>query len=400
MFQNRNNLIICDEVFILKKVKVLTIFGTRPEAIKMAPLIKELESREQIVSKVLVTAQHRDMLDQVLDAFDIVPDYDLNIMQNNQTLEHTTTKVIERVSPILEYEKPDIVLVHGDTTTTFASALAASYKKIKIGHVEAGLRTYNKMEPFPEEMNRCLTDVLSDLYFVPTEYSKENLKKENTSEEKIYITGNTAIDAIKYTVKENYTNKYLPKLGKEKLILVTMHRRENIGDPMKKVFKAIARTARLYPNVKFVFPMHKNPAVREIAIPILGNLNNVVLLDPLDVWDFHNILARSHCVLTDSGGIQEEAPSFGIPVLVLRNKTERPEGVKAGVLKLIGTEEEKVYCEVVKIIESKTMDKLVIAKANPYGDGNASRRITDVLLYEFGLIDWFPRECRGNLTEE
>lgn len=359
-------------------IKVFSIFGTRPEAIKMAPLVKALEKDERFDSKIVVTAQHREMLDQVMTIFDIVPDYDLNIMSTGQTLTDITTKVLLDMQPILKEEQPDIVLVHGDTTTTFAAATAAFYQQVKIGHVEAGLRTWNKYSPFPEEANRQMTDALADLYFAPTEQSKENLLKENHPEDQIFITGNTAIDAMKYTVKEDYENADLV-LSKQKQIVVTMHRRENLGEPMKHVFSALRRIAKEFPDVRLIFPMHKNPKVRMIAQKLLGNLSNVQLIEPLDVVDFHNVIARSYLILTDSGGVQEEAPSLGVPVLVLRDTTERPEGVAAGTLKLIGTEEEKVYVETKELLTNASSHQQMAQAKNPYGDGNASEYILDAM---------------------
>lgn len=350
-------------------IKIISIFGTRPEAIKMAPLIKYLEADDRFESKVIVTAQHREMLDQVLSVFDIVPDYDLNIMALGQTLTEITTKVLLDLQPILIKEKPNMVLVHGDTTTTFAAAIAAFYQQIPVGHVEAGLRTWNKYSPFPEEANRQMTDIIADLYFAPTKQSRNNLIRENHSKNHIVITGNTAIDAMHYTIKADYSSPILAKPGQKQLI-VTMHRRENMGEPMKKVFSALKRIASEYPEVLLVFPMHKNPKVRELARSILGGLQNVQLIEPLDVIDFHNFMAKSYLILSDSGGVQEEAPSLGVPVLVLRDTTERPEGIKAGTLKLIGTEEEEAY---LKMAQSK----------NPYGDGKASQYIADSIVAYF-----------------
>lgn len=359
-------------------IKVFSIFGTRPEAIKMAPLVKALEQDKRFESKVIVTAQHREMLDQVLEIFNITPDYDLNIMSSGQTLTDITTKVLADLQPILIDEKPDIVLVHGDTTTTFAAATAAFYQQVKIGHVEAGLRTWNKYSPFPEEANRQMTDALADLYFAPTEQSKENLLRENHSEEQITVTGNTAIDAMKYTVKDDYHSANLVSEN-QKQIIVTMHRRENLGKPMCQVFNALARIATEYSEVSFIFPMHKNPKVRELAQEILGNLENIQLIEPLDVVDFHNFMARSYLILTDSGGVQEEAPSLAVPVLVLRDTTERPEGITAGTLKLIGTEEEKVYTEVKKLLTDKQAYQEMAQAKNPYGDGTASQQILEAI---------------------
>lgn len=357
----------------------MSIFGTRPEAIKMAPLIKELEKDDRFESVVTVTGQHREMLDQVLKVFKITPDYDLNVMSVNQTLTAITTRVLVALEEILKEECPDIVLVHGDTTTTFAAATAAFYQQIKVGHVEAGLRTWNKWSPFPEEINRQATDILADLYFAPTKDSAENLKKEQHDETKIFVTGNTAIDAMRYTVSaENEDSQETTKQ-----ILVTMHRRENLGEPMKHVFQALGRIASEFPDIKIVFPMHKNPKVREIAHGILGKYSNIQLIEPMDVVAFHNAAARSYIILTDSGGVQEEAPSLGVPVLVLRDTTERPEGVKAGTLKLVGTDEDMVYENTKELLTNlETYERMARAK-NPYGDGYASKRIVDAIAAYF-----------------
>lgn len=371
----------------MKKVKVLSVFGTRPEAIKMAPLVKALAKDERFIGKVAVTAQHREMLDQVLEVFEITPDYDLNLMKGGQTLAGITSRILDDLTPVLLEEQPDIVLVHGDTTTTYASATAAFYQQIKVGHVEAGLRTWNKWSPFPEEMNRQLTDVLSDIYFAPTSQSKENLEKENHPTDAIFVTGNTAIDAMGYTVDDEYQSEHLPASKEDKMVLVTMHRRENIGQPMRQVFQAIARVANEHPEVKFIFPMHRNPKVREEAIGILGDLANVSLIEPLDVVDFHNFAARSYLILTDSGGVQEEAPSLGVPVLVLRDTTERPEGVEAGTLKMVGTDEETVYDETTRLLENKEAHQEMAHASNPYGDGQASQRILDAMAYYFNNIE-------------
>lgn len=347
----------------------------------MAPLIKALEEDARFDSKVIVTAQHREMLDQVLTIFDIVPDYDLNIMSSGQTLTDITTKVLLDLQPILIEEKPDIVLVHGDTTTTFAAATAAFYQQVRVGHVEAGLRTWNKYSPFPEEANRQMTDALADLYFAPTEQSKANLLKENHPEERIIVTGNTAIDAMRYTVKEQDPAKNHSL--DQKQIVVTMHRRENLGEPMRQVFSALARIAEEYTESSIVFPMHKNPKVRELAQEILGGLPNIQLIEPLDVVDFHNFLAESYLILTDSGGVQEEAPSLGVPVLVLRDTTERPEGVTAGTLKLIGTAEETVYKETKKLLTDEQEHQKMAEAKNPYGDGTASFQILEAIAQFF-----------------
>ena len=354
-------------------IKVMSIFGTRPEAIKMAPLVKELEKRKEIESIVCVTAQHREMLDQVLKTFDIKPDYDLNIMKQGQTLSEITSRALLGLEEVIKEVKPDIVLVHGDTTTTFAGALAAFYNQVSIGHVEAGLRTYDKYSPFPEEMNRQMVDSMTDLYFAPTKISKENLLKQNISEDKIYITGNTAIDAMSTTVKENYTHKELEwiKPG-ERMILLTAHRRENLGDPMRHIFKAIRRIVDEFDDVKVIYPIHLNPLVRNVANEIFNGCDKVKLIEPLEVFDFHNFQNKSYIILTDSGGIQEEAPSLGKPVLVLRDTTERPEGIKAGTLKLVGTNEETIYTETKKLLTDKKEYDNMSHASNPYGDGHAS----------------------------
>ncbi|GGD01392.1 non-hydrolyzing UDP-N-acetylglucosamine 2-epimerase [Enterococcus wangshanyuanii] len=369
----------------MKKIKVMTVFGTRPEAIKMAPLIKELEQHpEQFESVVTVSAQHRQMLDQVLADFQITPDHDLDIMKAGQTLADITSQVLTNLTAVLQAEKPDIVLVHGDTTTSFAAALSAFYHQITIGHVEAGLRTWEKYSPFPEELNRQLVDDLTDIYFAPTMESKENLLKENHPEEHIYITGNTAIDAMAYTITDDYQNEVLETVGEnQRLILMTMHRRENLGRPMEQVFKAVRQLIEENPDIDVVFPMHKNPKVREIAETYLAGLDRVHLIEPLDVVDFQNLAARSYLILTDSGGVQEEAPSLGVPVLVLRDTTERPEGVKAGTLKLVGTDQKIVYHTVTELLTNEMAYKEMAHAENPYGDGNASQRILEAIAYEF-----------------
>lgn len=364
-------------------IKVMTIFGTRPEAIKMAPLVKELEKRKEIESIVCVTAQHREMLDQVLEVFDIKPDYDLNIMKQGQTLSEITSRVLMGLEDVMKKEKPNIVLVHGDTTTTFAGALAAFYNQVDIGHVEAGLRTWNKYSPFPEEMNRQMVDRMTDLYFVPTEVSKNNLLMENIDECKIYVTGNTAIDAMKTTVMDNYSHEVLDWVGNDRLILLTAHRRENLGEPMRHIFRAIKRIVLEYPNVKVVYPIHLNPKVREVANEVFDGIDRVKLIEPLEVIDFHNFQNKSYIILTDSGGIQEEAPSLGKPVLVLRDTTERPEGIQAGTLKLVGTDEETVYKETKKLLDDKNEYEKMSMASNPYGDGFASKYIVDVILEKY-----------------
>lgn len=376
----------------MKKLKIMTVFGTRPEAIKMAPLVKAIEADDRFESVVTVTAQHREMLDQVLKIFSIVPDYDLDIMKNGQTLTDITSRVLRELDSVINETKPDIILVHGDTTTTFAASLSAFYHQIKIGHVEAGLRTWNKYSPFPEEMNRQLTDVLSDLYFAPTSESKKNLILENHAESKIFITGNTAIDAMKYTVNSNYKNEILDSTEGRRIILVTMHRRENIGEPMSNVFKAINRLVESFEDVVVVFPIHKNPKVRELANDILIKSNRIKLVEPLDVVDFHNFASRSYMILSDSGGVQEEAPSLGIPVLVLRDTTERPEGIKAGTLKLVGTNEGMVYAEAESLLDNSQEYRIMSKASNPYGDGKASLRILDSIAYDFGISLTKPDE--------
>ena len=365
-------------------IKVMSIFGTRPEAIKMAPLVKELEKRKEIESIVCVTAQHREMLDQVLNTFDIKPDYDLNIMKQGQSLADVTTRALVGLEEVIKEVKPDIVLVHGDTTTTFAGALAAFYNQVAIGHVEAGLRTYDKYSPYPEEMNRQMVDRLSDMYFAPTEISKDNLLKENIDESKIYITGNTAIDAMSTTVDENYTHPELDWINAgERMILLTAHRRENLGEPMRHIFRAIKRVVDEFSDVKVIYPIHMNPRVREVANEVFGDADRVKLIEPLEVFDFHNFQNKSYIILTDSGGIQEEAPSLGKPVLVLRDTTERPEGIKAGTLKLVGTDEDVIYEETKKLLLDKKEYEKMSKASNPYGDGHASERIVDAIIKYF-----------------
>lgn len=359
--------------------KILVAFGTRPEAIKMCPLVKELKGRG-VETIVCVSGQHRQMLDQVLKAFAVVPDYDLSIMQEGQTLADITSRVLLRMGSVLDGTKPDVVLVHGDTTTSFAAALAAFYRQIPVGHVEAGLRTWNLASPFPEEFNRQAVDVLSEYYFAPTETSKQNLLDEGKSEDRIYVTGNTAIDALKTTVKEEYTHPELDWANGFRLILVTAHRRENLGDPMRNMFAAIRSIVEEHPDVKALYPIHMNPLVREIAAEQLGGCDRIKLIEPLDVLDFHNFLARAHLVLTDSGGIQEEAPSLGKPVLVMRDTTERPEGVEAGTLRLVGTSKEGIYLNCKELLNDEHAYELMSRASNPYGDGNASAAIADVLL--------------------
>jgi len=368
----------------MKKIKVMSVFGTRPEAIKMAPLVKELESREEIESIVCVTAQHREMLDQVLETFKIKPNYDLNIMKQGQTLGDITTRALTGLEEVIKESKPDIVLVHGDTTTTFAGALAAFYNQVAIGHVEAGLRTNDKYSPFPEEMNRQMVDCMTDMYFAPTELSKENLLKENIEEEKIYITGNTAIDAMSTTISDDYHHEELEWIKEnERMILLTAHRRENLGEPMRHIFTAIRKIVDEFSNVKVIYPIHLNPRVREVANEIFAGCDRVKLIEPLEVFDFHNFINKSYIILSDSGGIQEEAPSLGKPVLVLRDTTERPEGITAGTLKLVGTDEEVIYSEAKKLLTNKEEYEKMSKASNPYGDGLASKRIVDAIIGKF-----------------
>lgn len=367
----------------MKKIKVMTIFGTRPEAIKMAPLVKELKSREKTECIVCVTAQHREMLDQVLSVFNIKPDYDLNIMSKGQTLSDITSKALIGLQEVIIKQKPNIVLVHGDTTTTFAGSLAAFYNQVNIGHVEAGLRTWNKYSPYPEEMNRQMVDIMADMHFAPTENNKKNLINEGRKPETIYVTGNTAIDALATTVKQNYTHPIFEWVGDDKLILITAHRRENLGDPMRHMFKAIKRILDEFNGIKAIYPVHLNPKVREIADEILGENPKIKLIEPLEALDFHNFIAKAHIILTDSGGIQEEAPGLGKPVLVLRNTTERPEGIEAGTLKLAGTNEETIYKLTKELLTDKTAYEKMSKAKNPYGDGKASKRIVDAIIAKY-----------------
>ena len=364
-------------------IKVMSVFGTRPEAIKMAPLVKELEKRKEIESIVCVTAQHREMLDQVLETFDIKPDYDLNIMKQGQTLGDITTRALNGLEEVIKEVKPDIVLVHGDTTTTFAGALAAFYNQVAIGHVEAGLRTNDKYSPYPEEMNRQMVDCMTDMYFAPTKLSKQNLLDENIDEEKIYVTGNTAIDAMATTVKDDYYHEVFDWVGDNRLILLTAHRRENLGDPMRRIFSGIKRAIDETPNVNVVYPIHLNPKVREVAHEVFGDDDKIKFIEPLEVFDFHNFIKKSYMILTDSGGIQEEAPSLGKPVLVLRDTTERPEGIDAGTLKLVGTDEEVIYQEIQNLLNNKEDYEKMSKASNPYGDGHASERIVDAIIERF-----------------
>ncbi|MCI9656987.1 MAG: UDP-N-acetylglucosamine 2-epimerase (non-hydrolyzing) [Lachnospiraceae bacterium] len=359
--------------------KIMLVFGTRPEAIKMCPLVNELKQRKGMKTIVCVTGQHRQMLDQVLAAFSVVPDYDLSIMKERQTLFDVTTNILNRIREVLEDVRPDVVLVHGDTSTTFVTALACFYLQIPVGHVEAGLRTYNIFSPYPEEFNRQAVSIIASWNFAPTELSRQNLLTEGKAAETIFVTGNTAIDALKTTVKEDYTHPELDWAKGSRLIMITAHRRENLGEPMKHMFRAIRRVCDEHPDIKAVYPIHMNPAVRETADEILGGDERIRIIEPLDVLDFHNFLARSYLILTDSGGIQEEAPSLGKPVLVMRDTTERPEGIRAGTLKLVGTEEEVIYENFKLLLENRAEYEKMSMASNPYGDGLASKRIADIL---------------------
>ena len=364
--------------------KVMLVFGTRPEAIKMCPLVRELKTRPGLTTLVCVTGQHRQMLDQVLQAFDVVPDYDLAIMKDRQTLFDVTAAILERIRPVLEQARPDVVLVHGDTSTTFATALACYYLQIPVGHVEAGLRTYNIYSPYPEEFNRQAVGLVARYHFAPTELSRQNLLKEGKDPAQIYVTGNTAIDALKTTVRSDYTHPELDWAAGSRLILLTAHRRENLGEPMRHMFRAIRRIVDEHSDLKVIYPIHMNPVVRQTAAEIFGGDARFHLIEPLDVLDFHNFLARSYLILTDSGGIQEEAPSLGKPVLVMRDTTERPEGIAAGTLKLVGTQEETIYREFKRLLEDPAAYEAMAHAANPYGDGHACERIADILCAERG----------------
>lgn len=359
--------------------KIMLVFGTRPEAIKMCPLVKELKARDNVITKVCVTGQHRQMLDQVLEIFHVYPDYDLSIMKDKQTLFDITTNVLNGIKSVLESEKPDVVLVHGDTTTTFVTALACFYLQIPVGHVEAGLRTYNIFSPYPEEFNRETVGIIAKYNFAPTEISKNNLIKEGKKEESIFVTGNTAIDALKTTVRDEYRHQDLDWAKDSRMILLTAHRRENLGEPMHQMFRAIRRIVDETPDVKVIYPIHMNPAVRQAAEEELGSDDRIRIIEPLDVLDFHNFMARSYLILTDSGGIQEEAPSLGKPVLVMRDTTERPEGIDAGTLKLVGTDEEVIYQEFKRLLTDKAEYEKMSRASNPYGDGFACKRIADIL---------------------
>lgn len=359
--------------------KVMLVFGTRPEAIKMCPLVKELKTRKNIKTVVCVTGQHRQMLDQVLEVFEVVPDYDLSIMKEKQTLFDITTNILNKIKEVLEKEKPDVVLVHGDTSTTFVTALACFYLQIPIGHVEAGLRTYDIFSPYPEEFNRQAVSIISQYNFAPTIKAKENLINEGKAEDKIWVTGNTVIDALKTTVTEEYTHPELEWAKGSKLIFITAHRRENLGEPMHHMFRAIRRVLEGHPDVKALYPIHMNPIVRQAADEEFRGMDRIHIIDPVEVFDCHNLMARSYLILTDSGGIQEEAPSLGKPVLVMRDTTERPEGIKAGTLKLVGTKEETIYRTLEELLENNEEYEKMARANNPYGDGNACKRIADVL---------------------
>lgn len=375
----------------MKRIKVMSIFGTRPEAVKMAPLVLELQKHpEHIEPIVCVTGQHRQLLDSVMELFKITPDYDLNVMKDRQTLNEVTIRVLQGLEPVLKDAKPDMVLVHGDTITTFLASYAAFMQQIQVGHVEAGLRTWNKLSPYPEEMNRQLTGVLADLHFAPTDWSAGNLLKENKAEAAIHITGNTATDVFQYTKQADYHHDILDIVKNKRLILMTAHRRENIGEPHRQIFRAVRRLVDEFEDVAVVYPIHPNPAVTEPAHELLGGHERVHLVDPLDLVDMHNFYPHTHLILTDSGGIQEEAPSFGIPVLVLRDTTERPEGIKAGTLKLVGTEEEAIYKEAHLLLSNKEVYERMSTAANPYGDGKAAMRIVQAILHHFGVTEDKP----------
>jgi UDP-N-acetylglucosamine 2-epimerase (non-hydrolysing) len=378
------------------RLKVMAVFGTRPEAVKMAPLVHELfRHRDEIETKVCVTAQHREMLDQVLDVFRLAPDYDLDLMTPRQKLTDLTIRVISHLSGVLAEEKPDLVLVHGDTTTTFAAAYTAFLHRLAVGHVEAGLRTWNKLHPFPEEMNRQLTDVLADLHFAPTRWAADNLRRENKPESSIYITGNTITDVRSYLVKPGYTHPVLEWARGRRLVLLTAHRQESLGEPHRRIFRAVRRLADEFPDIAVVYPVHLNPAVRGPAGEILGGHPRIRLIDPLDVVDMYNFYPHVHLILTDSGGIQEEAPSFGIPTLVLRETTERPEGIEAGVLALAGTDEERVYAMTRRLLTDEAAYAAMRNASNPYGDGRASERIVQAILHHFGRREHPPEPFGG-----
>lgn len=371
------------------KKRIMVVFGTRPEAIKMAPLVNALKESKHLEPVVVVTAQHREMLDQVLNAFNITPDYDLNVMRAEQTLSHITSQVLKEMESIIQKETPNMVLVHGDTTTTFSAALAAFYQKVSIGHIEAGLRTYNKFAPYPEELNRQLTTRLADLHFAPTLRAKDNLLKEQVDESTIFVTGNTVIEALNTTVDPNYNSKLLSQYKDKRVILLTAHRRENLGEPMIQIFKAMKHIADTHRDVVIVYPVHKNPKIRELAQRYLTH-DRIELIEPLDVMDFHNFAAASEIILTDSGGIQEEAPSLNKPVLVLRDITERPEGVESGVLKIVGTDFEKIVTETNRLLNNREIYNEMTQLKNPYGDGQASHRIVDIISHYYGFISEEP----------
>lgn len=385
----------------MKKLKVMVVFGTRPEAIKMAPLVLELQKHSDSIETItVVTAQHRQMLDQVLETFRIQPNYDLDIMGKNQSLLDITGKILEKFDPVVKQELPDIILVHGDTTTTFVASLVGFYNQVRIGHVEAGLRTFDKYSPFPEEMNRQMTDNLADLYFAPTSESRDNLLKENHPESAIVITGNTAIDALKLTVQSDYHHEVLDQLDPDKkLVLVTMHRRENQGQPMRNVFTALREMVDLHQEIEVVYPVHLSPVVQEAANDILAGHDRIHLIEPLDVLDFHNLASRSYFIMTDSGGVQEEAPSLGKPVLVLRDTTERPEGVRAGTLKLVGTDPVCVKEAMTKLLTDETVYRQMSQAPNPYGDGNASERIVQTIKHYFGFAESASEFQEGARTQ-
>ncbi len=376
----------------MSKLKIMTIFGTRPEAIKMAPLVLELQRHsEHIEPLVCVTAQHREMLDSVLSIFNIQPDFDLNVMKERQTLQELSIRVLQGLDPVFEEVAPDMILVHGDTSTTFLASYAAYLRKIKVGHVEAGLRTWNKLSPYPEEMNRQLTGVLADVHFAPTAWSAGNLRKENKAESSIYTTGNTVTDVFQYTVRDDFTHPLLEWAAGKRIVLMTAHRRENQGEGHRQIFSAVRRIADQFEDIAIIYPVHPSPAVREPAYQILGDHPRIRLTDPLDVIDLHNFYPHAHLILTDSGGLQEEAPSYGVPVLVLRDTTERPEGIEAGTLELVGTSEERVYERACTLLTDEAVYKRMSQAANPYGDGNCSPRIAQAILHHFGILDEPPK---------
>lgn len=382
----------------MKKIKIMTIFGTRPEAIKMAPIVHLLKQQtDNFETVVTLTGQHREMLDQVMQAFALKSNYNLKIMQANQTLNEITAAVLQKLNPILQAENPDLVLVHGDTTTTFAASLAAFYQQIPIGHVEAGLRTWNKYSPFPEEMNRQMTDILADLYFAPTKKSRANLLKQHIDPQKIFVTGNTAIDALKQTVSRDYQHEVFQQIKPgQRMILLTMHRRENWGRPMEQVFAAVNQVLQAHPEVEVIYPVHLNPKVRQVAQQAFAANPQVHLIEPQNVVDFHNLCARSYFIMTDSGGVQEEAPSLGKPVLVLRDTTERPEGIAAGTLRLVGTDRQKVQAAMEELLQPNLATYQQMAKAiNPYGDGKAAERIIAAIKYYFKFANERPADWQS-----